>query len=584
MLRRNWLKASALATVAASLPGRSSAASHAKGADVTVGSKNYQDVVRRIRDTFPSPVKSPTADSRFSRLMAYALGQIEQRKNHRTFMGVRQPLDYAGAKQARMPQGLGDAKATIRDTAGYLEGMFTWSHPDVHRLHGAATSVSIIGQLYGSVVDPNTVWDDLSHRVAEAEVRVIAMSSELVGYDPAVASGLFTFGGTGTTFYGIKIGVETAQPQAFQQGVRDRMRIFASDVAHYAKLTSAGWLGLGSDAVESIPTTADNAIDVARLEQALRAAIQRGEKIAAIVVTMGTTDSFGIDDIQAVHALRDRLVTEYQLGYVPHLHADAVIGWSYCVFNDYDFAANPLEIPLAAAGALERMRERLQHLHLADSLGIDFHKSGYTPYMSSLFLVKDAKQLSTIRRDKAAMPYLFQFGEYDPGVYTLECSRSGGPVLAAMANLNMLGRDGFRALLSHCVEMSQLLKRRAVALPWLAVVNGENEGAVVVLRVYPDGVDAKRSYPRERDEAEQRTQLLRINTFNKKVYEATREAAEHGDSPVFVETTRYRFTSYGEPIVGVKCFTISAFTDPAAIDNAIRALDRARRKVLAQSV
>lgn len=584
MLRRNWLKTSVLSTLAASLSGRLNAASKGAATDVTVGSKHYQDVVRRIRDTFPSPVKSASADSRFSRLMAYALGQIEQRKNHRTFMGTRRALDYAGAKRARMPQRLGDAKATIRDTAGYLEGMYTWSHPDVHRLHGAATSVSIIGQLYGSVVDPNTVWDDLSHRVAEAEVRVIAMCSELVGYDAAIASGLFTFGGTGTTFYGIKIGVETAQPQAFQTGVRDRMRVFASDVAHYAKLTSAGWLGLGSDAVESVPTTADNAIDVAKLEQALRAALQRGDKVASIVVTMGTTDSFGIDDIQAVHALRERLVTEYKLDYVPHLHADAVIGWSYCVFNDYDFAANPLQIPDAAAQALRRMRERLQHLHLADSLGIDFHKSGYTPYMSSLFLVKDAKQLSTIRRDKAAMPYLFQFGEYDPGVYTLECSRSGGPVLAAMANLNMLGRDGFRALLSHCVEMSQLLKRKAAEVPWLAVVNGENEGAVVVLRVYPDGVDARRSYPLERDDAGHRAELLRINTLNKRVYQATREAAEQGDSPVFVETSRYRFTAYGEPIVGVKCFTISAFTDPAAIDHAIRALDRARRKVLAQTV
>ena len=40
--------------------------------------------------------------------------------------------------------------------------------------------------------------------------------------------------------------------------------------------------------------------------------------------------------------VRERLVREYQLDYTPHIHADAVIGWAWCVFNDYDFAANPL--------------------------------------------------------------------------------------------------------------------------------------------------------------------------------------------------------------------------------------------------
>lgn len=40
--------------------------------------------------------------------------------------------------------------------------------------------------------------------------------------------------------------------------------------------------------------------------------------------------------------------------------------------------------------------------------GIDFHKSGYTPYASSLFLASDAQLLNPVRRDKVAMPYLFQ--------------------------------------------------------------------------------------------------------------------------------------------------------------------------------
>ena len=581
MLRRHWLKTTALISMATALPAKATAALRGNGSAVTFGSARYQRIVRTIRNTFPSPTSSRSADSRFSRLMAYALSEYERRKSHRTYLGKREPLDYAGARRARVSEAMGEARATIRETAHYLEGQYTWSHPDVHRLHGSATSVSIIGQFYGSIVDPNTVWDDLSHKAAEAEVRVSAMCAALVGYDPDKALGLFTFGGTGTTLYGIKIGAEIAQPGLFNEGIKQPLRAFGSDMAHYAKLSASAWLGPGSQAAVAVPTGEDNAMDVSALEKALRASIEKGERIAAIVVTMGSTDAFGIDDIVAVHALRQRLMDEYRLDYRPHLHADAVIGWAYAVFNDYDFAVNALDIPAEASQSLQTVRERMRHLHLADSLGIDFHKSGYTPYASSLFIASDAKLVSTIRRDKVAMPYLFQFGEYDPGIYTLECSRSGGPVLAALSNLLLLGKDGFRGLLGHCVEMSQLLRRKARDLPWLAVLNEDNHGAVVVIRVYPDGVDADTAYRTEKSDASQRDALLRHNEFNKAVYLVTREAAESGEGPVFVQTNRYRNTGYGEPVVGIKFFTLSAFTDPASVDTAIEALKSARKKVAA---
>ena len=78
-------------------------------------------------------------------------------------------------------------------------------------------------------------------------------------------------------------------------------------------------------------------------------------------------------------------------------------------------------------------------------------------------------------------------------------------------DLLLLGKDGFRGLLGHCVEMSQLLRRKARDLPWLAVLNEDNHGAVVVIRVYPDGVDADTAYRTEKSDASQRDALLRHN-------------------------------------------------------------------------
>jgi L-2,4-diaminobutyrate decarboxylase len=581
MRRRDVLKTGAMASLTLLASHAKAAFIRKPSAPITFGSKRYQKIVQLVRDTFPSPVKNTASDSRFSRLFSEALGIYDGLKSRKTFIGKRLELDYKGAKKARLSQSMGNPRTVIRDSAKYLEGIYTWSHPDVHRLHGSATAVSIIGQFYGALVDANLVWDDLSHRVAEAEVKAVSMCAALIGYDPEVASGVFTFGGTGTTFYGVKIGLETAQPGAFQQGIRQPMRVLSSDVAHYASISSVAWTGMGADAAISVISDADNSVNLGALEKSLRQVIERGEKIAAIIVTMGTTDSFGVDDMFAIHSMRGRLVQEYKLDYVPHIHADAVIGWSYSVFNDYDFDANPLEIPPATSRSLQRIRERMRHLALADSVGIDFHKSGYTPYMSSLFLVKDAQKFSLIRRDKAAMPYLFQFGEYDPGIYTLECSRSGGPVLSALANLELFGKDGYRGILSHSIEMAHAIKRRAASIPWLVVANDQNDGAIAVLRAYPDGIDAKASYAQEILEPASRGQLTSVNDFNTRLYTETRRMAESGEHPVFVETRRYRNTAYGAPIVGIKCFTLSIFTDPDAIDNIFEALATARQHVLA---
>ena len=37
-------------------------------------------------------------------------------------------------------------------------------------------------------------------------------------------------------------------------------------------------------------------------------------------------------------ASRDNLVREFELDYTPHIHADAVIGWAWSVFNNFFIA------------------------------------------------------------------------------------------------------------------------------------------------------------------------------------------------------------------------------------------------------
>ena len=147
-----------------------------------------------------------------------------------------------------------------------------------------------------------------------------------------------------------------------------------------------------------------------------------------IIATMGSTDAFGIDNLEAIVAMRDRLVDEFKLPYKPHVHVDAVIGWAWSVFNDYCYDENVLEFRGRTVRALAAAQRKIRHLHLADSMGIDYHKTGYAPYVSSAVLFKDTNDLFSLRRSKSTMPYLYTSGEYHPGgIYPRDFTKRDRP-------------------------------------------------------------------------------------------------------------------------------------------------------------
>src|SRR6185436_4864480 len=102
--------------------------------------------------------------------------------------------------------------------------------------------------------------DESGRGFSEAEVRVASMIARLVGYDPQAAGGVFTFGGTGTLLYGIKIGLEKALPGSLASGLGSQAVVLASQHGHYAAASVAGWLGIGQNNVIRVPSNRDNSI------------------------------------------------------------------------------------------------------------------------------------------------------------------------------------------------------------------------------------------------------------------------------------------------------------------------------------
>ena len=526
----------------------------------------YRDLLTQIRLAFPQPVSDRIHDSYFVFSLMRALDQIDALKSETPLLGGPRTLDYAGARQARMADEGVSVEQVAEELVAQFRGLPIWGHPRAQMDVVSASSIaSIIGVLLPAIYNPNLVSDDTAHGIMEAEVRVTAMAADLVGYDPAVAGGLFTFGGTGTNLYGVKIGLEKALPGTMEAGVRGDAVVLASEQCHYSRLNVAGWLGLGERNVIEVASHASNDVNLDLLSEAAERVLTDGRKVAALIAALGTTDAFGVDDLEAMVAMRDRLVTRFELDYRPHVHADAVIGWAWSVYNDYSFEENRLGFRPRTVRALAGARHRIRHLGRADSLGLDFHKTGFAPYVSSLFLVRDQADLQQLVRGRADMPYLFQSGEHHPGLFSLETSRSGSGVLSALASLLLLGKSGLQALLGHLVEMTELLREHLEGHRMTTVLNGDNFGTVTLFRVYPDGVDTWTIKERERTDPTAREELLAHNDYNRRIYRYLHDEAMAGRGVLMSMTECYRLTDYGEPVVALKVYVLSPFVDEADV-------------------
>jgi len=547
----------------------------------------YRQLLSELRRDFPSPRPDLDADQRLLQSLAETVRRaLELRGPAARLTGTREASSTTLGAAAtgtsdvdhqRLAVESADSNQVLESLVAILRGLPLEGHPRGQvNVNVQPSTPSLIGAFLPAIFNPNMSSDGRGAGCSHAEREVVAMVSSLIGYDARQSSGVFTFGGTGTLLYGVKLGLERACPHAMQRGLRDEVVVLASQRSHHTCLTSAGWLGIGSDQVRRVPVHDDNSVDVERLRDVARSDLRAGRKIAAIVATVGTTDAFGIDDLAQLARLRDELVDEFHLDYRPHLHADAVIGWAWSVFNDYDHAANPLGFSAEVLRGLDEARPRIQALALADSLGIDFHKTGFVPYVSSLVLVRDRLDFQRIARQPELMPYLFHSGTYHPGLFTLETTRAAGGVLAAWANLHWLGRRGLQVLLGHALEMTARLRTRLRALPGVAVVNDANVGPVTLYRLYPDSVDGQARFIRERRDLAVSSSIEGVNEFNRRVHALSSARLPDDSSAAFGLTSAAAQAADGSPLVALKSYLLSPWLEPSDLDAIVGQVESCR--------
>jgi glutamate/tyrosine decarboxylase-like PLP-dependent enzyme len=334
-----------------------------------------------------------------------------------------------------------------------------------------------------------------------------------------------------------------------------------------------------------------NQMDLAHLEELLKDFTARKIPVATVVCTMGTTDANAIDPIGKVRELIDRYPNPPGYGKAV-LYADAVVGWSWVYFKDYDFKRNPLEFSGRILPVLRQNGLAMQELEHADAVGIDFHKVGWAPYVSSCFVYKNAAEFESIHR-RGGDAYLQVRTCYNPMYYTLEVSRSASGSLAGWATLKYFGMEGMQSILGGILETKYYLYDLINTLPDFALANADDSGLTTLFRVYPKGMDAQAQYNRELIEPAARADLLKHNQLTEAVGNKLFDWFRAGKkikgkyTPYMSFSTGFRNADYNRDgtdpqavVYALKSFPMNVFVTPETMHWMVECVRLARDEVM----
>ena len=418
---------------------------------------------------------------------------------------------YPEVKDVKIKQDMGKLDGVLDEVVDMFQGLGNWGSPlTMCNVLPQANTAAIMASMMAQVFAPSLIEGEYSWNVQRAELETAGMMANLIGWEPQKAGGVFTWGGSGCWTYGVKYGLTRVLPDSRTKGIRTDAKIICSQQAHYCQENCSDWTGLGMDNVIRVKTDiATNQMDVVDLERILKELTASKTPVAVVVCTMGTTDSSCFDPIGKVRALLDRYTNPAGFGKTV-LYADAVVGWSWIYFRDYDFVKNPLGFSERILPILKQNGQAMAEIEHADCVGIDFHKVGFAPYVSSCFLYKDAAEFEGIHR-RGHDAYLQVRTPYNPMYYTLEVSRTAGGALAAWATLKYFGMEGFQALLGGILETKYYLYDLLAEQPDMVCVNADDTGLINLYRIYPKGVDARVQYAKELTNPGGRADLIQNN-------------------------------------------------------------------------
>jgi glutamate/tyrosine decarboxylase-like PLP-dependent enzyme len=309
-------------------------------------------------------------------------------------------------------------------------------------ISGSGTVPGAAADLLAAALNQNVGGWMLSPAATEIEQHVVRWLGTQIGYRDG--GGVVTSGGAEATLAALKAARDHhGDGRVRHAGVRSVAPLvcYASSEAHVVIERAMDILGLGSDAVRTVPVDDRFRLRVDALADVIAADRAMGLEPFAVVGTAGTTATGSIDPLPEIASICEREGLWF--------HVDGAYG--------------------AAAALAPELRPLLTGIERADSVTIDPHKWLYVPLAAGCVLVRRPEHLpesfavdaSYVHRDRE----LVEHGA-DLGFSGVQFSR-GFAALKIWVSLLAHGRAAYARRIHHDSELAHYLQREADRRPEL---------------------------------------------------------------------------------------------------------------------
>ncbi len=303
--------------------------------------------------------------------------------------------------------------------------------------------------------------------------------------------------------------------------------------AHYSWEKIARALGIGSNQVVYVRVDNRFRMDPDWLWQKIQKLSARKAPILACISVCGTTEESAVDRLDQILEVRAR--AEQELGVTFHIHSDACYGgYAASLLTGADGNRRDgkrIRKDIDADFPSDEWVASMEALAHADSVTIDPHKMGYTPYPAGAILYRDRRARELVATDP---PYLLptqgmaSAEDLFLGRFILEGSKPGAAAAAVWLSHKVLPLDerGYGYLISRTMLGARKLHRtlkEADFSPFRVIVLPEPDINIVCYVLHHPSL----------------TTLRAVNEFNERIY-GVMSLSTPGASPNYI-ITRTRF-------------------------------------------
>jgi aromatic-L-amino-acid decarboxylase len=276
------------------------------------------------------------------------------------------PAEVISSFKAPVPfegSGLGQAYA------GFQERVLAYTGGNAHPrfwgwVKGSGSAEGMLAELLAAGLNINAGMG-FDNPPAYVELQVLDWCRSLFGF-PADAGAAIVSGGSMANFVALAAARDAAAGGAAEQGLRNLdapLAFYCSDQTHNSVSKALRLLGLGREALRSVPTNAEYEIDLTALGRMIAEDRARGVKPACIIGNAGTVNTGATDDLESLGVVAKREGMWF--------HVDGAFG--------------------AIAWLSPELRNIVRGLEQADSLAFDFHKWLHVQYEAGCVLVRSAE-------------------------------------------------------------------------------------------------------------------------------------------------------------------------------------------------